>query len=224
MTPHELSLKTTATHLFDEIQTEFSESAQSAASRIVSQIGDGIWPISFDSLRALRIPTADIESICDQLALVAATRWPTWWPCRQIGDRWIPILDDTAGLSISDDNRSIEHVPKDDALRGVEVELSKFLRIRLATGPYLQLAGSVFGMSGNHNLLHITVSSVTVGARVSYAPTFTFSYTALAAPTSPVSGYLPPGRYTFMLNLGNVSKFDTAQFDVPPTLTIPLTA
>ena len=63
------------------------------------------------------------------------------------------------------------------------------------------------------------VETVSRGGRVHYSPCYFLSaYTVFGEPSSPVSGYLQPGRYVFGLSLhGKPATFDLAgEYDVPP--------
>jgi hypothetical protein len=67
--------------------------------------------------------------------------------------------------------------------------------------------------------LQFTVETLTSGLRVHYSPAYFFEpQHVLNSPTSPVTGWIQPGRYIFGAGpLGKEPDFDfTAEYDIPP--------
>lgn len=66
--------------------------------------------------------------------------------------------------------------------------------------------------------MQIRVHTQTAGLRVHYTPSYFFTPNqVLGAPTTPVDGWVQPGRYKFgAMGKGFPLKFDPADFDIPP--------
>ncbi len=121
----------------------------------------------------------------------------------------------------------------DDAVDNSIAELTEFMKGRLAAKKYFDRFGVDHAMVGPPSrpvvgdqsavaMLSVEVHSKTPGERVSYSPAYFINYMVLAAPTTPVTGYLLPGRFVFMVSNSVVSKKDPGVFDVPPHYTINL--
>ena len=110
----------------------------------------------------------------------------------------------------------------DVAIESFVTELTPFLSQRVVGDAFARASAAVGGISGPPHMLTVTVSTHTQGARVSYSPSYFFSYAVLASPTSPVRGVILPGRYIFMISTPGVSKADKGIFDIPPIFNIDL--
>lgn len=179
--------------------------------------------VSFDELRSLDVQTADIERDCELLkGQLQADNFQGKQPCQRIGESiYVPIGYNLETFNENQiDLNDFEMRSNEDAVTSFGSELVPFLTQRVAADVYAPMRG----ITGEDNplMLPITVSTQTLGARVSYSPSYFINYLTLASPTSPVKGMLLPGRYIFMISTRDSKLFDKGVFDIPPTFDIDL--
>ncbi len=216
-------------------RSELRPAAEALAAEIVSVLRspNASRDLSFVNLRRLQARVADIEDNCHILNSEIQAARARFGPergvlrCLDRSGRYIPVarLDSTTDAmqgTVTPNQARIHSVPIDRVLTDVEPALSEFIEIRAAAGEAEEMfarMGMLGGIGGvPSNTYRITVRSPTIGARVSYSPCYFINYTVLASPTSPVHGYIAPGRYVFMVTTtGQTSLYDPGQFDIPPS-------
>jgi hypothetical protein len=107
----------------------------------------------------------------------------------------------------------ISYVSLSKATDFFQKRLEDFFTARFG-GPRSDIAAG-YGGSG----LQFTVATITQGLRAHYSPAYFYDPTnVLNSPTSPVTGWIQPGRYIFGAGpSGSPPQFDfTAEYDVPP--------
>ena len=218
--------------LFDALTAEAQPFAERVSQLLVEQLHDHERRLVFEPLRQLDRPTADIEDNLEKLhgqLREARLDGRDRLTCAPIGNEMIPLSTEelwrqqpSQSITVPED-RLRWTVPIEHALAGVKRQLSDFLARRLAGSHYFAIRGLTGGMGSTRHMLAVTVHSRTIGARVSYSPSYFVNYVALAAPTTPVRGMLDPGRYIFMLTSpGPLRITDNQVFDVPPSFDITL--
>lgn len=203
-------------------------SAEAIADELFEHLVRDDRSVDFSQLRSASAQTADIEDSLeklDNLVHVLRRGGSDSIRCVEIEETPIPISADEEliyRLGRAESTNGPFEVNINDALRGVRRHLARFLVDRLAS-KFFAVRGITGGMSNTPNLLSVQVSSHSVGARVSYAPAYFINYLPLAAPTSPVQGFILPGRYIFRLTTpGPRYLIDQQVFDIPPTFNISL--
>ena len=217
----------------------FSHTARVVSDTIIDQWLNTSGRMSFRSLRALPVAVADVEANLEQLdeQIRFARGTNLTVPCANVGGKAIPVaipefsMDSHWNQKPSNEllrlyashvasNENVISTDEETALKNVGDELSGFLGNRLAASHAQRSLGAI-GMTST--LLQVVVSAHTAGARVSYSPSYFINYLYLGAPTTPVTGYLLPGRYVFMLTtLARKKMKDNGVFDVPPIFNVSL--
>jgi hypothetical protein len=220
--------------LFEALRSEAEPEVEHLSAQLVEQLGEHKRPMSFEKLRRISRQMADVEDNLEKLQhqiRQARQEGLDQLACARVGDVMVPLSVDELWRQqqpqhphapASFDPRSRFTTSIDQALAGVKRQLAPFLLNRIAATGYFHkwLTG---GMGGTRHMLSVVVHSQTVGARVSYSPSYFVNYVALAAPTTPVQGLLDPGRYIFMLTAqGPLRLTDSQVFDVPPSFDISL--
>ncbi len=207
--------------------------ADAAADELMSIIRSKSSELDFENIRELmRTRIADIEENCvslHQQVKRSRARGDGFLVCAKRARGYIPVSRQEEALVVDDSKfefptaeREYFTVETEKALDFVEPELADFLHRRVATSEYVSLAQRM-GMAGGTgaappNTFQIMVNSPSAGARVSYSPCYFVNYTVLASPTSPVYGYIPPGRYIFMVTTkAHLKHSDPGEFDIPPS-------
>ena len=223
-------------HIIDDVLMHYFDKAKAFAevtsAELIGVIRSNFAELSFENLRMLQTAVADIEENCRELhyqVKVARARRRDYLVCRLGSHGYIPLSAreetlalDATELGIQSYPQKLETVSPGQALDSVEKELSNFIQIRKAVTDTASLAtrmGMMGGAAGTPpNSYKISVRSPSVGARVSYAPCYFLNYTVLASPTSPVHGYIAPGRYVFKVTTrAHVDHPDAGEFDIPPS-------
>ena len=109
--------------------------------------------------------------------------------------------DPSAGYALS---------PPADALRSIGAPLTRFL----ATRATQSLAASVKS--------NVTVSNTAHGWTIVYTPVYVASENGFGGPSTPVSGYLNPGKYRFGIKQTAAARWDTTPWSIPCAGTIPV--
>jgi hypothetical protein len=203
------------------------EAAKRVANEIIMQLEGEEISFDFSQLRSVIAHTADIEDSVEKISDLIQ-----YWNRR--GGKVIQCIEIDNALIPTSFNEALSHhyartntaaifvVGINSALHGIREQLIKFLTVRIAT-EYIAKQRFSGGMNNTPNFLSIMVSSQAVGARVSYSPSYFINYLPLAAPTSPVQGIVPPGRYIFRLTKpGPQHLVDQQVFDIPPSFNISL--
>jgi len=222
-----------AAYLLDELTQEANIDAHDQARVLMDQVANKS-ELDFFPLRSSKIYSADIEENIEQFAQQVSYfdgLGVGGLPGIQEGDTWVAI----AVNEIAKDrpvNESAEGATRwgakvkmtsfGQAFRDTHVALQRFIARRLGAYRFQNLAAAG-GIGSTNNMLPIEVHSPTRGARVSYSPSYFINYQVLASPTSPVKGFLHPGRYMFMLTTrGPTNVVDQGMFNVPPDYRIHL--
>jgi hypothetical protein len=102
----------------------------------------------------------------------------------------------------------------DFAIRSLGAPLAKFMASRSA-----QLPTAASGATPN-----VTVSNTANGWQIVYTPYYVTSENGFGGPSTPVSGYLNPGRYRFGIKQSSPAQWDTSSWSIPsqPNPYIPL--
>ena len=210
--------------VFEHVKSTFHNAAVKLVNNLKSAILNNAESISFDELRSVEVPTADIERNCEALKeQISFDHFEGKQPCRRIGESVIVPVDYLGLRRLGSWDQSDQHwLSNEDAVEEFGSELVPFLTQRVAAQTYFPMRGVTGGMDETPLLLPVTVSAYTIGARVSYSPSYFVNYQALASPTSPVKGMILPGRYIFMISTPNSKIFDQGLFNVPPDFNIPL--
>jgi hypothetical protein len=200
---------------------------QDVAVRIVDDLKAAILdkarPMSFEDISGLGVPTADIERDCETLKeQIEPDGLNGSHPCREISPGVVVPIDRSGAMASSHQLPEMRWLSNTEAVNAFGRELVPFLIQRVAASAYFPMRGIAGGMSPTPLMLPVTVSAITLGARVSYSPSYFVNYQTLASPTSPVYGVLLPGRYIFMISTAGSKQYDQVLFNVPPDLTIPL--
>lgn len=202
---------------------EFGEIAMNLLSQVENKSS-----LDFDSLRSTGIYCADIEENLETL-LRQACHYDELGigghPCLLHDGMCIPIAD----KELAPGHRVTEHAMTHTRW-GSEVVVMSFTRafsrssqalrsfiVRRLAAKRFQKFAAAGGIGGSNNMIPIDVHSPTVGARVSYSPSYFINFTVLSSPTSPASGMVHPGRYVFMLTTrGPTNAIDQGMFNIPP--------
>lgn len=210
--------------VFEHVRNKFHDVAVKLVNNLKIAILNNAEPISFDELRSVDVPTADIERDCETLKeQILFDQFGGKQPCYRIGESVVVPVDHQVlrGLdSWNEDNQ--RWLSNEDAVEAFGAELVPFLSQRVASQIYFPIRGLTGGMNQTPLMLPVTVRAYTLGARVSYSPSYFVNYQTLASPTSPVQGMLLPGRYIFMISAPNQKLFDQGLFNLPPDFDISL--
>jgi len=231
-------------HRLDEtraqIEDELLQIEEQVYSTLVGRITDAMEEITrevwrgvlgapgeqaIEALRSLGVPTHDVEADYDEFrSQVEADRYQGGMPCVQAGNgQLIPVAE---RLSTDGDFHMQAEVnvrPVEAAVGGFCNELKPFLAQRVAAQSWFPRIRDFFGgMSQTPLNLPVRVFSPTSGARVSCSPAYFINYVSFAAPTSPATSVLLPGRYIFMISTRQGRQFDQGVFDIPPSFDVRL--
>jgi len=110
----------------------------------------------------------------------------------------------------------------DKAIAETKKNLTSFLSFRFAAASKAESVGtswregfeSTRGQSGSKGGLAVTVSCRTHGLRLHIAPSYFRTWVFFGSPTTPVSGSVLPGRYSFA---SDGPLVDPGVFSIPPT-------
>jgi hypothetical protein len=120
---------------------------------------------------------------------------------------------------LEEQNTQITGYPATKARIFFEEELVNFLSIRLrAQRSILRHFGYWKAISDKSPGLRFRVVTQRHGLRVHYTPSyFVSAWNVFGSPTSPVDGWIQPGRYKFGAMGANFPlRFDPGDFDIPP--------
>ncbi|MEW7849663.1 hypothetical protein AB2N08_13265 [Massilia aurea] len=174
-------------------------------------------------LRGLGIYTADIEQNCSELKRqVLNNRYEQYLHAVVLSDQSVVPIADALVERISEFTTppafQLDRAPTEQVLDGFYKALKSFVLRRLIGQFMFPRMDALVGgpMFSGGTMLSVKVTSkLTSGARVEYSPIYYIAFTVLAAPTSPVRGLIPPGRYIFKLTTIINDLYDRGIFDVP---------
>jgi hypothetical protein len=141
---------------------------------------------------------------------------------------------DYAASEKNDDLGLISH----DSLRKIMIEtLSYFIKIRYSSffneqivqrikRSFIDTPPSVSNKGIENKYLTISLSTINHGLQIQASPAYFISWSYFGNPTSPISGYLKPGRYIFGGQGLGLPTFtvDKTFVDVPPNFNVNLNA
>ena len=174
-------------------------------------------------LRGLGIYTADIEQNCSELKRqVLNNRYEQYLHAVVLSDQSVVPIADALVERIRESTIppafQLDRAPTGQVLDGFAKALKSFvLRRLLGQFMFPRMDALVGGhMSSGGTMLSVKVTSrLTSGARVEYSQIYYIALTVLAAPTSPVTGLIQPGRYIFRLTTASNDLYDRGIFNVP---------
>lgn len=204
---------------------QYREKAGRIVDRIRGLLHRSPDAADFQELRALDVPTADIERNCEQFRhQLLKDPFEGRHPCfRNEDGHAVPLAHNLFATPLEQKiGETAEFVSSEEAVDGFTSELTPFLAQRVVGDAFVRSSMLVGGFGGTPHMLTIRVTSRTPGARVEYSPAYFISYAVLSAPTSPVKGAILPGRYIFMISVLGSSSFDKGVFDIPPHFDVDL--
>jgi hypothetical protein len=225
---------------------EARELAQATAQRIMSGFGVGQGEETWEGVQLyLSLPAevpladveADVQSFRSVLKYCRATgrevlcrkvpsgpaipidifdAWPLWGEPKDSKFARYPLPDELPKDVLKKINRiELTSAPSKDAISFFRSRLEDFLTARFSARQ------SNISKSPGYK---IEVHTLQPGERVHYSPAyFQKISTVLGSPTTPVTGWIQPGLYTFsvMKTVGTVF-FDPGQYSIPPSTQIHL--
>lgn len=148
--------------------------------------------------------------------------FPMWWPF------WPePVPPSLLWRELIYDRRNFARMLEEFVLvePSSPEEAAGYLRTRLQGFLEIRFSARRSNISQSPGL-KLTVQTQTHGKRVHKSPAYFFNpHLYFAAPTTPVVGWIQPGRYVFgVQGPGDPQpQFDSAEFDIPPTTQAALT-
>jgi hypothetical protein len=224
----------------DQVAHELAQVEEQVYSALVSRLSEAMDEVTrevwrgvlgapgeraVDALRSLGVPTHDVEGNYDEFrSQVEADRYQGGMPCVQAGDgRTIPVAEPLSTDGNFHMHAEVNVRPMEAAVAGFCDELKPFLAQRVAAKSWFPRMRDFFGgMSQTPLNLPVRVFSPTLGARVSCSPAYFINYVSFAAPTSPATSVLLPGRYIFMISTRRGKQYDQGVFDIPPSFDVRL--